>query len=1411
MFYWDGFLIFGEYTTNTPCTRNGSNIDWTYNSGTFRCAGAVVLKAGDTLQVNARYLNNITVIADEGFVLSGNTIGTSGKNITLNSGYSPLTATGTNVINGSVIATSGSISLTDATVNGSVESQSGAITLINSSIRGTLTSSGNTELTNSSVAGATRITNDLTATSGSFTGNVTVSGASSFTGGNLAASLIGGGSVTTANGTTINGNLSNNYGAVSLDGGRVGGSVDAAAGVVTGAGTVIAGALSAGGSVSLDAGTVGTINAAQDVSTSNGTAVTGALTASGDVTLGSRSSIGGKVSARKVIANETTFSGDITVTAGLVKLTGGSVTGNIGSNCCTITLNQVQVTGNVTTSQNNVVLDGSTVTGNLVTTHRVQLLNDSFVYGDVTAATWDNSTIYGTGSSHVYGVCTPSATNPDDLCDGVIAPTCLIKDKPDNFDRSVLGSDWAVTSRNGDFGEPRIVEGRLRLTDDSPEVSTGATIQRTFPAANNLITVTFKYYGYSSKGTRGADGIALILSDARVTPQPGAFGGSLGYAQKTGISGFAGGWLGIGFDEFGNYSNESEGRIGGVGSRSDTIAIRGSENSSFPYRYLTGVGAGEIDNGSSTTRASPGHLYRVTIDSRERGKTLVTVERDTRGDGRNYRTLISAYDVQAHSSQASVPENFWLSFTGSTGSYVNNHELDELQVCANRMDPVGTQIDHFEIIAPSSGLTCSPVPVSVKACLDSACTLYTEAVTAKAVLSSGGAISSSDTQTFSGGTGSFSLHRTTKGSGTLGIASSNPSTKPLSETLCKIGTAPFSTSCSLQFVDSGFVFDVPTQLSNKPSTDVLVSAVRKDDITQQCVPAFQNVERDVKLWTGYVTPSTNAGRSLEVNESVISSAESAPTALKLTFDSNAQAPISVRYNDAGKLELNIQYSGSSATGDSGLDMRGSDQFVVKPVGFCVEPTAWESSLNQRCDLGDANCDVFVAAGDGFPVRFRPVGWESDDDPDLCRGNDTTPNFRHGNIGLAAVLVAPADGVEGTVALAKSGARTYDHQTETEGYRSSEAEVVQEVKLSEVGVFRISATPQKAGYLDAETVTGGTSANIGRVTPAYLEAKGTGELQPSCSPGYTFQEQPMRFSELPSLTITGKNRDGITTSNYDRGAFWKFPKTWSPVFFSTTGFDSLDRRIPANDSPAELDCSLESSKAGCVAVRLKVTGAEGGSETDTTEGDGAKALKMPVSLLLQYLRGATPDGNDKLFDAQIEVFTEKAQLMDSDRVFVADAATSYLAKDHMFIMDGTQILLGRYRLEGAMGSELSPLRLRLALERWSGSGFVTNTDPVDDLCAAVDDNITLDSPSGKLTESDLADMTATLSDALQGMRQIILSEPGAMKAGSVRVEPQVPNWLYFDWLGTGPSNPSAIATFGGYSGSRPLIFRREVYR
>ncbi len=285
-------------------------------------------------------------------------------------------------------------------------------------------------------------------------------------------------------------------------------------------------------------------------------------------------------------------------------------------------------------------------------------------------------------------VCSPPSSIPAEVRDTL---TCLC----DTFDRAALnpspifGSNWIVSTSDSSGIVPSIVNsGYLRLTNNTGNNAKAATVPGIFPAAGNYISVEFQHFAYNGSG---ADGIAVTLSDYSVPPVPGAFGGSLGYAQKTGIPGFAGGWLGVALDEYGNYSNATEGRLGGVGFHPQSVGARGSGSGTTGYRWLDGVLelSPEVDNNGSST-PSRGHYYQVIVDARgEPTSTSVQVNRDT---GSGYSSLISIPNVYAAATangftQAPVPANWQISLTGSTGGSTNIYEIAGLRICAQTVHP----------------------------------------------------------------------------------------------------------------------------------------------------------------------------------------------------------------------------------------------------------------------------------------------------------------------------------------------------------------------------------------------------------------------------------------------------------------------------------------------------------------------------------------------------------------------------------------------------------------------------------------------------------------------------------------------------------------------------------------------------
>ncbi len=161
------------------------------------------------------------------------------------------------------------------------------------------------------------------------------------------------------------------------------------------------------------------------------------------------------------------------------------------------------------------------------------------------------------------------------------------------------------------------------------------------------------------------------------TPEPGGYGGSLGYAQRDGIEGLAGGVVGFGFDTFGNFSRASEGRIGGPGQRADSFAIRGSMGATRDdgYEYITGTAAGALTPFVDRNTASrPTDITSVEITLTKDATISVKMKRSEDTDW----TIILA----DYACSLVCPDEVMIGFTGGTGGSTSTQEIRNLEISA---------------------------------------------------------------------------------------------------------------------------------------------------------------------------------------------------------------------------------------------------------------------------------------------------------------------------------------------------------------------------------------------------------------------------------------------------------------------------------------------------------------------------------------------------------------------------------------------------------------------------------------------------------------------------------------------------------------------------------------------------------
>ena len=225
--------------------------------------------------------------------------------------------------------------------------------------------------------------------------------------------------------------------------------------------------------------------------------------------------------------------------------------------------------------------------------------------------------------------------------------------------------------------------GALQLTPNQTTRS-GFVLNTTPVSASHGLNISFDMYQYNGNG---ADGISFFLIDGSANPtQPGASGGSLGYASGGATPGLVGGYVGVGFDKFGNFTNSNVG-AGGPGPQANTIGVRGSEGTN--YQYVTRTAAhGQLANTSTTSRADARRHVVIFVST----NNIMTVSVDY-NDSAGLRTELSNIDLNTINGPGSLPATFKYGFAASTGGSYDVHEISNLTV--NTLNPVvGIDLAH---------------------------------------------------------------------------------------------------------------------------------------------------------------------------------------------------------------------------------------------------------------------------------------------------------------------------------------------------------------------------------------------------------------------------------------------------------------------------------------------------------------------------------------------------------------------------------------------------------------------------------------------------------------------------------------------------------------------------------------------
>ncbi|MFB9371400.1 lectin-like domain-containing protein [Kitasatospora albolonga] len=239
----------------------------------------------------------------------------------------------------------------------------------------------------------------------------------------------------------------------------------------------------------------------------------------------------------------------------------------------------------------------------------------------------------------------------------------------------------SATNSGTTTGAVTFDNGWMRLTNTSASQTGAWLMNDSFPADLGIIA-EFQYasWGGTSYDNKRGDGMAFFLADGAAARGTGALGGALGYAcsgtaNSCSTNGVPGAFLGIGIDEFGNFSANVTGNSG-PGLAANKIVLRGGGNKTTGYRFGTSANG----PGGSVETGSRANLRTIRLSLLPKGTKWVLSLWSNSGPDTAMTQLITDFDINTVTDQPKLPSTLRVGFSAGTGGATNNHEVADLAI-----------------------------------------------------------------------------------------------------------------------------------------------------------------------------------------------------------------------------------------------------------------------------------------------------------------------------------------------------------------------------------------------------------------------------------------------------------------------------------------------------------------------------------------------------------------------------------------------------------------------------------------------------------------------------------------------------------------------------------------------------------